>query len=300
MKHRINKTQSKYLNPLNINELRGNIAMLKSSSSDKNILFVPDMNSDMRLNWEVLNYLRYFGNVTSIGLPGYGGMDSFSNILKKPSLNNYADYLSSILKLRYKNKKFIIVGQGFGFIIATRTLQKYPNIARNVKLVISIDGSARHDDIKYEKLKFNKLSYIGLSVIGAKLLKSSGFSKSIQNVNLFSNSSLTDSLSDYHANDLRFVNQIRSKNDLYTHINLLLLIRNFDNSKITLNIPLWNIILKDSSIIKDSAENNLRSVYKRYSSSSPRIGYYDLMTNKDNCISKLFTMKLKKQILKKK
>jgi pimeloyl-ACP methyl ester carboxylesterase len=258
------------------------------------------MNSDMRLNWEVLNYLRYFGNVTSIGLPGYGGMDSFRNILKKPSLNNYADYLSSILKLRYKNKKFIIVGQGFGFIIATRTLQKYPNIARNVKLVISIDGSARHNDIKYEKLKFNKLSYIGLSVIGAKLLKSSGFSKSIQNVNLFSYSSLTDSLSDFHANDAKFVNQIRSKNDLYTHINILLLIRSFDNSKITLNIPLWNIILKDSSIIKDTTENHLKSVYNRYSSSSPRIGYYDLMTNKDNCISKLFTMKLKKQILKKK
>jgi pimeloyl-ACP methyl ester carboxylesterase len=84
-------------------------------------------------------------------LPGFGGMDSFYKIGQKPTLDNMADYLAAFCKMRYKRRRFVISGISFGFVVATRMLQRYPDLAKRVDVVISAAGFAHRDDFKFSK-----------------------------------------------------------------------------------------------------------------------------------------------------
>src|SRR5207253_3875187 len=44
-----------------------------------------------------------------------------------------------------------IVGISFGFVVATRMLQRYPDLAKKVDFVVSAAGFAHHDDFKFTK-----------------------------------------------------------------------------------------------------------------------------------------------------
>jgi pimeloyl-ACP methyl ester carboxylesterase len=92
-----------------------------------------------------------YGNVTMPDLPGFGGMDSYYKIGRKPTIDNLADYMASFVKLKYKRRRFIIVGLSFGFVIATRMLQRYPELLKKTDVVISCVGFAHHDDFKFTR-----------------------------------------------------------------------------------------------------------------------------------------------------
>jgi pimeloyl-ACP methyl ester carboxylesterase len=95
--------------------------------------------------------LSQYGNVTAPDLPGFGGMDSFYKIGMKPSIDTLADYLATFIKLRYSRKKVTIIGMSLGFVIATRMLQKYPELTKKVDILISMVGFTRTDDFKISK-----------------------------------------------------------------------------------------------------------------------------------------------------
>ena len=95
--------------------------------------------------------MAQYGNITIPDLPGFGGMDSFYTIGMKPSLDNLADYLATFVKLRYRGKKVTIIGMSLGFVIATRMLQRYPELVQKVDLNVSIVGFTRHDDFTLSK-----------------------------------------------------------------------------------------------------------------------------------------------------
>lgn len=96
------------------------------------------------------NFNQY-GGVTMPDLPGFGGMDSFYKIGQKPIIDNLADYLASFVKLRYKRRRVTIVGISFGFVVATRMLQRYPDLSKKVDLVISAAGFAHYDDFRFTR-----------------------------------------------------------------------------------------------------------------------------------------------------
>ena len=54
--------------------------------------------ASLERNRGLLQYLRRFGRILIIDLPGLGGMDSFYKIGKKPTLDNYAHFLHKFLK----------------------------------------------------------------------------------------------------------------------------------------------------------------------------------------------------------
>jgi pimeloyl-ACP methyl ester carboxylesterase len=61
-----------------------------------------------------------------------------------------ADYLAAFIKWRYKRKKkFTIIGMSFGFVVATRMLQRYPELVGKVDLLVSIVGFAHKDDFTF-------------------------------------------------------------------------------------------------------------------------------------------------------
>jgi pimeloyl-ACP methyl ester carboxylesterase len=69
------------------------------------------------------------------------------------TLDNYADYLAAFVRMRYKKRRITIVAISFGFVVATRMLQRYPDLAKRVDLVVSMVGFMHRDDFVYKPRK---------------------------------------------------------------------------------------------------------------------------------------------------
>ena len=146
------KTMADYILPLNINGLQGRMLRMPSPKGKKReIMYIYGHHSSLERTYGVAEYLNRYGGVTVPDLPGFGGMDAFYKIGKNPSLDNMADYLASFIKLRYKKQRFTLTGLSLGFMIITRMLQKYPEIAKQVDILISFAGFAEKSDFKYKK-----------------------------------------------------------------------------------------------------------------------------------------------------
>jgi len=144
----ISKSPADYIIPLNINGLDGR--MLKAPASGKNkseILLIYGHHALLERWWGLVQNLQAYGNVTMPDLPGFGGMDSFGKIGKKPTIDNFADYLAAFIKLRYrKNEKVKVYAISFGFTVVTRMLQKYPELVGRVSYLVSAVGFMHRDD----------------------------------------------------------------------------------------------------------------------------------------------------------
>src|SRR3569623_1590822 len=146
-----------YIVPLNINGLEGRMLHVpapKGKRSDVEIMFIYGAHSSLERWWGLMQVLNDYAAVTMPDLPGFGGMDSFYRIGKKPTIDNLADYLAAFVKMRYKRKKVVIAGMSFGFVIATRMLQRHPELVKKVELMVSIVGFAHHDDFIFPPVRY--------------------------------------------------------------------------------------------------------------------------------------------------
>ena len=142
---------AKFVLPLNMNKLRGRMLYLPGKKQD--ILLVYDLRSNIEKYYELAKNLHRYGSVTLPDLPGFGGMQSFYKIGEKPDLDKLADYLATFVRWRFKRRQLIIFGHGFGFAVVTRMLQKYPDISKNVNLLVSLTGYGHKDDLNISKAK---------------------------------------------------------------------------------------------------------------------------------------------------
>lgn len=139
-----------YVVPFDINGLQGRMLRIPPpAGKEREILFIYGHHSSLERCWGIIEDLNQYGGVTLPDLPGFGGMDSFYKIGQKPTLDNLADYLASFVKLRYRRKRITIVGFSFGFAVATRMLQRYPDLVKKVDLLVSAVGFAHHDDFSF-------------------------------------------------------------------------------------------------------------------------------------------------------
>lgn len=142
-----------YIVPLNMNGLQGRMLRLPSlkATNNREILVVYGHHAKLERWWGLVQNFAEYGTVTMPDLPGFGGMDSFYKIGQKPTLDKLADYLASFIKLRYKRRRISIVGISFGFVVATRMLQRYPELAKKTDVVISCVGFAHYDDFTFTR-----------------------------------------------------------------------------------------------------------------------------------------------------
>lgn len=142
-----------YIVPINMNGLRGRMLRLPAAkpSTNREILVVYGHHALLERWWGLIQNFNSLGNITMPDLPGFGGMDSFYKIGQKPTLDNLADYLAAFCKLRYKRRRFTIIGISFGFVVATRMLQRYPELAKKVDLIVSNVGFSHHEDFLFSK-----------------------------------------------------------------------------------------------------------------------------------------------------
>lgn len=155
-----------YVMPLLMNRLQGRMLALPASRRRRReFLVIYGQHASLEHWWPLALELSEYGNVTMPDLPGFGGMESFYKINQKPTVDALADYLAAFVKLRYKHKRFVIVGVAFGFVVVTRMLERYPALAKKVDLAISIGGMAHHEDLTYSRINkiWRRLLYRGLS-----------------------------------------------------------------------------------------------------------------------------------------
>lgn len=120
----------------------------------REILFVYGHHSSLERWWGMVQDLNQYGGVTMPDLPGFGGMDSFYKIGKKPTVDNLADYLAAFIKLRYRRQKVTLAGLSFGFVVITRMLQRYPQLNDQVDMLVSVVGFSHKDDFSFSKVRY--------------------------------------------------------------------------------------------------------------------------------------------------
>lgn len=150
-----------FIMPLNINGLEGRMLHLPGPKNAKHeVLFVYGHHSSLERWWGIAKFINRYAAVTMPDLPGFGAMDSFYKIGRPATIDNYADYLASFVKLRYKRKKPIIVGMSFGFIVVTRMLQRSPDLVKKVEMLVSFAGFAHKDDFTFKKSRWRFYYYM--------------------------------------------------------------------------------------------------------------------------------------------
>jgi len=153
-----NQKADDYIVPLNMNGLQGRmLSMPGPKGRNREILFVYGHHSSLERWFGLTQNLNRYGVVTMPDLPGFGGMDSFYKLGEQATIDNLADYLAAFIKMRYKRRRVSIAGMSLGFVIVTRMLQRYPELAKKVDLLISLAGFAHKDDFTFSKQRM--LSY---------------------------------------------------------------------------------------------------------------------------------------------
>ncbi|MCY3804664.1 MAG: alpha/beta hydrolase [Candidatus Saccharibacteria bacterium] len=171
---RSNQTDfGQHLKPLVIDGLRGRLwraNALNKKHGNHLIVIIYGHHASLERNQGLLQYLRHFGEVLALDLPGLGGMDSFYKINKKPTLDNYAIYLNNVLKKQLTpDKNFTLMGFSLGFLIASQFLKKYPQQSPRVNLLISLVGFLSGQRLIFSPIR-RKLYLLGATLISQRFI----------------------------------------------------------------------------------------------------------------------------------
>ena len=268
---------SDYIVPLYINRLEGRMLHLPApKGKDHNeILFVYGHHSSLERWWGLMQVLNKYGAVTMPDLPGFGGMDSFYKIGQKPTIDHLADYLAAFIRLRYKRKKIIIAGMSFGFVVATRMLQLYPEMTKKVTLMISVVGFAHHDDFTFSKYRYN--FYLLLARTMSHRLPAVFFryvclnSVVLNAVYARTHNAKTKFADVSSSEEFKYLMDIEvglwHDNDVRTHMYTTSQFLRLDNCKQRVAVPLWHVATKaDHFFDHNIVEQHLRIIYKDFHS----------------------------------
>lgn len=142
--------------PLELGGLSGRLLKLEPrTDTDVNLLLVYGVHASLERMYSTAQFHSSYGQVWMPDMPGFGGMDSFYKVGLKPSIESYADYLYTVVKAyKLDKKKLRIFAMSFGFLLATRMLQKHPELSDNIEFVISFVGFGRTADFSLDI--FNK------------------------------------------------------------------------------------------------------------------------------------------------
>ncbi len=145
-----------------MNGLSGRMLNLPSKNPKYNreILLLCGHHSSIERMDAFIEVFNDYGNVTVPDLPGFGGMEPFYKIGKKPTIDNYADYLAAFIKLRYKRKKFVVIGMSFSVPVFVRMLQKYPQLQDRVEFCVSLSGFVHKEDFRFNKFELGVIKYL--------------------------------------------------------------------------------------------------------------------------------------------
>lgn len=277
----MNKTNfnpADYILPLNMNGLSGRMMYIRGPQEKKReILLIYGHHSSLERVAGVAQYLSRFGNVTVPDMPGFGGMDPFYKIGQTANLDNMAGYLASFIKLRYKNKKVSIVAISLGFMLATRTLQKYPAVAKKTNLLISVVGLVHKDDFGFGRKLFltfrlatsffsHRLSAGFLKyVVLRKPLIVAGYRVAEKYFIKDQHSKVRNVDSEERKKRINFEVELWKCNDIRTYMSMGVAMLTADFAGKYIDLPVYNVQLDNDRYFDNTkVEVHMRQIYKDY------------------------------------
>jgi pimeloyl-ACP methyl ester carboxylesterase len=259
-----------YIVPLLMNGLNGRMLYLPPPAGKKReILLVYGHHASIERMFGLAEDLNRYGGITLPDLPGFGGMESFYAIGEKPTLDNMADYLAAFVKLRYKRKRVTVMGMSFGFLVVTRMLQRYPELARKIDMVISIVGFAHYQDFKFKKHNFLLMRY-GASFFSNRL--PAAFARHIMLRRSFiraayalvadKHSKLKDADKAERKRRVDFEIGLWHSNDVRTYMDTTISMLTVDLCNKTIKLPLYHIAVDDDRYFDNTVvEQHLSVIY---------------------------------------
>jgi pimeloyl-ACP methyl ester carboxylesterase len=262
-----------FIAPLEMNGLQGRMLHLPAPKKfNREILFIYGHHSSLERWWGVVQDLNQYGAVTMPDLPGFGGMDSLYKIGEKPDIDTLADYLAAFIKMRYKRRRITIAGLSFGFVVVTRMLQRYPDLAKKVDMLVSVVGFSHHQDFVFKKstMIFSRtltrffswkipallFRYIALSpaVIRAAYHKTPNAKKKFSAYKQHQFDEMMDfEILLWHSNDVR--------THMYTSYEFL----KVDNCQWRVDLPVWHISVKaDRYFDNHMVEQHMRVIFSDF------------------------------------
>jgi len=139
-----------YISSINFNGLKGRKLVLPApEGKDKELVFFYGHHSSLERVYAITQFLNKFGKVTAYDFPGFGGMDGFQKIDLKPTIDNYADYMYTVLKTHKSERKLIVVGMSMAFAMLTRMSQRHPRLTDRIDVMVSFVGFGHYRDFKF-------------------------------------------------------------------------------------------------------------------------------------------------------
>lgn len=306
MHQEIIKIPTKYLVPLNMNGLKGRMLRMPPPKGRKReVLLIYGHHSSLERFYSLAQVINDDAGVTMPDLPGFGGMDSFYSIGEKPTLDTMADYLASIVKLRYKNQRFSIAAISYGFTVITRMLERYPDIAERVDLLISVVGFTHHDEFTFKRGRYLFYRY-GAAFFSHKLpakffhsvILSPAILRRFYSKTHNARHKFIDLNDDKSAKLTKFEIYLWRVNDVRTHMATSVSMLTLNNCQGKVNLPVWHIYVKtDNYFNNDLVEQHMRLIFNDYKPIPAPIKSHipDVISGKEESAT-LFPKKIKKLI----
>jgi pimeloyl-ACP methyl ester carboxylesterase len=262
-----------FIEPLYINGLNGRMLHIPSSKKNKReLLLIYGHHALLERWWGLVQNLQDFGTVTMPDLPGFGGMDSFYGIGRAPTIDAYADYLAAFVKMRYRRKRVTIVGISFGFVVATRMLQRYPELTNRVDLVVSVVGFMHETDFLFkprQRTNFHLLARMFSWPPVAWLIRYCGLNGFvIKHIYIRTPAGRRRFLAMDPAEFktlMDFEVKLWQANDVRTHWRTTSEFLKLDNCQVPINLPIWHVASKgDHYFDNHIVEQHMRVVFSDY------------------------------------
>lgn len=264
---------SEYIFPLNMNGLQGRMMHLPAPKGrNREILLVYGHHSSLERWYGLAQVLNRYGAVTMPDLPGFGGMDSLYKIDQKPSIDNLADYLAAFVKMRYKRRRVTIVGMSFGFVIATRMLQRFPDLAKKVDILVSLVGFAHKDDFTFSKRRYWAFragaGFFGLPII-ANMFRGIALHPAVLRAVYAKTPNAKHKFADLSPEEHRKMLDVEvglwRDNDVRTYMYTTTQFLKFDNCKKQIDLPVWHVGVKNDHFFDNNlVEQHMRIIFNDF------------------------------------
>lgn len=260
-----------YIEPLHVNGMSGRMLRLPAEpGQQRELMVVYGHHSSLERWWGLVQAFNDYGAVVMPDLPGFGGMDSFFSIGKRATLDDYADYIASLIKLRYKRRRVTLVGISFGFIVVTRMLQRYPELADRVEMLISAVGFMRADDFLFTKARMR--GYL----LGSRVLKTPVLAKFFRYA-ILNRTVLRTAYARTHNAKVKFAQAngreefdkmmdmeivLWQCNDVRTYFTTSIEMLTVDNCDRPVHLPVWHVYTENDNYFDNSViEQQMRVVF---------------------------------------
>lgn len=266
-----------YIEPLHINGMNGRMLHLPARSKKTaryETLMVYGHHSTLERWWGLAQNLNDFGAVVMPDLPGFGGMDSFYRIGRRATLDDYADYMAAFIKMRYRRRRVSIVAVSYGFLVITRMLQRYPELAPKIDYLVSAAGYMRHDNFVFSRhrqqayvwfaraFRRQPLLWVFRHVLTSGTVLRAAYARTHNAKHKFA--AARDDAGAYEAMMDMEVHLWRV-NDARTHLSTTVDLLTVDNCTVPINIPVWHVFTPNDNYFDNGVvEQQMRVVFSDY------------------------------------